>query len=146
MTKYLLIVTFEGGAEEKPMDQWQPAEISAHLDYYRRLNEALTASGELVGGEALAGPDVAKVVTSDGAAPVVTDGPFTEFKEWVAGYQIIDVETEQRAVEIAALVSAVPGPGGKPTGQPIQIRRVLEQGPANADEMVDYLSTADGQA
>lgn len=146
MTKYLLIVNFEGGAVQEPMEEWKPEEITAHLDYYRRLNDLLTASGELVRHELLTGPDVAKVVTSDGTAPVVTDGPFTEFKEWVAGFQVIDVETEQRAIEIAALVSAVPGPGGKPTQQPIQLRRVMEQGPANADEMVDYLATADGQS
>ncbi|MFC7624466.1 YciI family protein [Microlunatus sp. GCM10028923] len=145
MTKYLLIVNFEGGAVQEPMEEWKLEEITAHLDYYRRLNEQLTASGELVGGALLSGPDVAKVVTSDGATPVVTDGPFTEFKEWVAGYQIIDVETEQRAIEIAAQVSAVPGPGGRPTQQPIQLRRVMEQGPGSADAMMDYLSTADGQ-
>ena len=60
-------------------------------------------------------PDLAKIVTSDGvAAPVVTDGPFGEFKEWVAGYQIVDVESEARAIEIAAQLSAVPGPGWPP--------------------------------
>ena len=61
----------------------------------------------------LTGPDLAKIVTSDGrTAPVVTDGPFQEFKEWIAGFQIVDVESEERAIEIAAQVSAVPGPGG----------------------------------
>jgi hypothetical protein len=41
-------------------------------------------------------------VASDGIAPVVTDGPFQEFKEWLAGYQILDVDLEERALEIAA--------------------------------------------
>ena len=95
MTRYLLGVTFEPGVVDTPMEEWEPEEITAHLDYYRALNDELTANGELVGGEALTGPDLAKVVTSDGAtAPVVTDGPFGEFKEWLAGYQIVDVETE----------------------------------------------------
>lgn len=146
MTKYLLIVNFEGGAVDEPMDQWQPAEISAHLDYYSRLTEELVASGELVGGALLSGPDVAKIVTSDGTTPIVTDGPFAEFKEWVAGYQIVDVESEERAVEIAAKVSAVPGPGGRATQQPIQIRRLLDQGPSDADQMADWLTTADGRS
>ena len=66
---------------------------------------------------------------------MVTDGPFPEFKEWVAGYQIVDVESEERALEIAARISAVPGPGGVPIQQPIQVRRVMEKGPANAEEM-----------
>jgi hypothetical protein len=51
----------------------------------------------------LTGPRLARIVTSDGlGAPLVTDGPFQEFKEWLAGYQIVDVESEQRAIEIAA--------------------------------------------
>ena len=66
-------------------------EVTAHLDYYRRLNEELVASGELVGGALLTGPDLAKVVASDGVEPVITDGPFQEFKEWIAGYQIVQV-------------------------------------------------------
>ena len=66
------------------------------------------------------------MVTSDGvAAPVVTDGPFAESKEMLAGFQLVDVESEQRALEIAARISAVPGPGGVPQQQPIAVRRVL---------------------
>lgn len=139
MVKYLLIVNFEGGAVDTPMDQWKPEEIDAHLDYYAKLTEELVASGELVGGALLTGPDLAKIVTSDGVEPVITDGPFQEFKEWVAGYQIVEVESEQRALEIAARVSAVPGPGGRPTQQPIQVRRFLEQGPSTADEMTAWI-------
>ena len=76
----------------------------------------------------LTGPDLAKIVTSDGrTAPVVTDGPFQEFKEWIAGFQIVDVESEARAIEIAAQVSAVPGPGGVPLQQPIQVRQVMDR-------------------
>ena len=102
MTRYLLVVNFEGGVVDTPMEEWKPEEITAHLDYYRALHEELVDSGELVQSEVLAGPDLAKIVTSDGAtAPVVTDGPFQEFKEWLAGYQIVDVESEARAIEIA---------------------------------------------
>ena len=75
--------------------------------------------------QALAGPDLAKIVTADGlTAPVVTDGPFQEIKEWVAGYMIVDVETEERAIEIAARYSAVPGPGGLALEQPIHVREL----------------------
>ena len=115
--------------------------MQAHLDYYAALNRELTASGELVGTEILTGPDLAKVVTSDGVtAPVVIDGPFQEFKEWIAGFQIVDVESEARAVEIAARVSAVPGPGGVPLQQPIQVRQLMEQAPSDAEEMDGFLS------
>lgn len=145
MTRYLLGVTFEPGVVDTPMEEWEPDEITAHLDYYGALNRELTASGELVGGEILTGPDLAKVVTSDGAtAPVVTDGPFQEFKEWLAGYQIFDVESEARALEIAARLSAAPGPGGVPLQQPIHVRRIMDDAPSNAVEMGDYLETARG--
>src|SRR5215475_2327357 len=106
MARYLLGVTFEPGVIDMPMEEWKPEEITAHLNYYRALNEELTASGELVQTEILVGPDLAKIVASDGvSAPVVTDGPFQEFKEWLAGYQIFDVDSEERAIEIAARLS-----------------------------------------
>src|SRR5437867_4993847 len=79
MPRYLLVVNFEGGVVDTPPQEWEPEEIAAHLDYYKALHEELVASGELVDSEVLAGPDLAKIVTSDGvAAPVVTDGPFQE--------------------------------------------------------------------
>src|SRR5438876_2310693 len=145
MPRYLLAVNFESGVVDTPMEEWKPEEISAHLDYYKALNEELVESGELVRTEVLAGPDLAKIVTSDGTAPVVTDGPFQEFKEWLAGYQIVDVESEERALEIAAKVSAVPGPGGVAAQQPIQVRQVMTQTPRDAAEMIEYLQTAGGK-
>jgi hypothetical protein len=145
LARYLLIVDFQPGKSKSPMDQWKPEEVQAHLDYYRVLNRELIANGELVGGEILAGPDLAKVVTSDGKDTFVTDGPFQEFKEWVAGYQIVDVDSEARAIEIAGLVSAVPAEGGVPMQQPIQVRRVMENAPSDAAEMAEYLQTADAR-
>ena len=135
----MLAVDFQPGADPTPMSEWEQAEIDAHLEYYRVLNAELRASGELVGGMILTGPDLAKIVVSDGTAPVVTDGPFQEIKEWIAGFQIVDVETEARALEIASLVSAVPGRGGRPLQQPITVRPLMEQGPSGAEEMLAYL-------
>jgi hypothetical protein len=90
------------------------------------LNEELIALGELVDAQGLAGPDAAKFVTWDGErAPVVTDGPYSEFKELLAGYRIIDIETEERAIEIAARISAAPGMDGQPVGDPIEVRQIL---------------------
>jgi hypothetical protein len=142
MPRYLLAVTFAGGDGIPPMTEWTPDEVQAHLDYYSVLNEELTASGELVETTILTGPDLAVIVTGDGqTAPVATDGPFAEVKEWIAGFQIVDVESEERAIEIAGKVSAVPGPGGVPTRQPIHVRRVMEQGPGGAAEMDSYVRT-----
>jgi hypothetical protein len=137
MTRYLLAVNFDNGvlADGVPMTEWKPEEIDAHFDYYRAIHQELVENGELVQSEVLAGPDIAKVVRSDGKQPVVTDGPFQEFKEWLAGFQIVDVESEARALEIAAKLSAVPGPGGVPIQQPIGVRRVMDKGPRNVTEM-----------
>jgi hypothetical protein len=146
MPRYLLGVDFSPGVVETPMEEWKPQEIEAHLDYYRALGKELEESGERIQSEVLSGPDLAKIVTSDGlSAPVVTDGPFQEFKEWLAGFQIIDVESEERAIEIAARLSAVPGPDGVATQQPIQVRRVMDQTPSDAAEMEEYLQTAGGK-
>jgi hypothetical protein len=140
MPRYLLAVTFEPGVVDTPMEQWKPEEISAHLDYYKVLSEQLLNSGELVDSTILAPPSLAKIVTSDGAhAPTVVDGPFPEFKEWVAGFQIVEVESEARALEIAAKVSAVPGPNGVATQQPIHVRQVMDKAPSDVAEMEAFL-------
>jgi hypothetical protein len=144
MSRYLLAVDFQPGVVDAPIEEWKPEEITAHLDYYRALHRELVASGELVQSEVLAPPDLAKIVTSDGKVPVVTDGPFQEFKEWLAGYQIVDVESEARAIEIAAKISAVPGPDGVPLQQPIHVRQVMEDAPSNAAEMVEYVEHTGG--
>jgi hypothetical protein len=126
MAKYLLTIDYNGGDVDAPMTEWEPEEINAHMDYYRALNRELTDSGELIEVHALTGPELARIVVADGAtAPVVTDGPFAEFKEMLAGYELIDVDSDERAIEIAAKLSAVPGPGGKPLRQPIGVRRVM---------------------
>ncbi len=145
MTRYLLAVDFQPGVVDTPMSEWKREEITAHLDYYETLHDELVASGELVDSTVLTGPDLAKIVSSDGrTAPVVTDGPFQEFKEWIAGFKIVDVESDERAIEIAARVSAVPGPGGVPLQQPIQVRQVMEQAPSDAEEMDGFLAQATG--
>jgi hypothetical protein len=125
--KYLLSVDYQPGVIDKPMTEWEPADIAAHMDYYAALREELLASGELVTQEALTGPELAKVVTADGVtAPVVTDGPFAEFKEMLAGFQLVDVDSEARAIAIAAKISQVPAAGGVPQQQPIWVRRVMD--------------------
>ena len=144
MARYLLIVTFEPGVVDTPMDEWKPEEITAHLDYYAALRDTLVATGELLQSEVLTPPDAAHLVTSDGSHRVVTDGPFQEFKEWVAGYQMVDVDSEERALEIAGLISAVPGPGGTPLQQPIHVRRVMDGRPADVPEMVTWMEGAGG--
>jgi hypothetical protein len=109
-----------------PMTEWAPADVKAHIDFQVALNQELAERGELVDAQGLAGPELAKFVVSDGAtAPVITDGPFPESKELLAGYRLVDVETAARAIEIAAQASAAPGPNGVPIRQAIEVRQVL---------------------
>src|SRR4051812_18033492 len=126
MTRFLLLQKYEGGVGcDVPMTEWAPEDVKAHIDFQQSMNDELTKSGELIAAEGLAWPDQAKFVTYDGVgAPVVTDGPFAESKELLAGYRMVDVESEARAIEIAAKSSAAPGPGGVPIQQPIEVRQV----------------------
>jgi hypothetical protein len=109
-----------------PITEWTPADIKAHIDFQHVLNHELSQLGELVDAQGLAGPDQAKFVVSDGVgAPVVTDGPYPESKELLAGYRVIDVETLDRAIEIAARLSAAPGQNGVPIRQAIEVRQIM---------------------
>jgi hypothetical protein len=109
-----------------PMSEWTPDDIKAHIAFQQALNAELAGRGELVDAQGLAGPELAKFVVWDGTgAPVITDGPFPESKELLAGYRLVDVETAGRAVEIAAQASAAPGMNGVPIRQPIEVRQVL---------------------
>jgi hypothetical protein len=125
--KYMLLKTYSPAAYcDTPITEWAPEEIEAHIDFQRALGAELAKSGELVDAQGLAGPEQAKLVSSDGrSAPVVTDGPFPETKEFLAGYWIVDVDSPQRALEIAAKASEGPGPGGKPIGEYIEVRPIM---------------------
>jgi hypothetical protein len=121
-----MLLQYYGGVEGlAPMAEWAPEEARAHIDFQVDLNAELRESGELVEAQALTAPELAKRVVSDGGTPVVTDGPFPEAKELLAGYRMIDVESQERAIEIAARGSAAPGPGGVPIRDRIEVREVM---------------------
>ncbi|WP_117214713.1 YciI family protein [Allorhizocola rhizosphaerae] len=126
--KYMLLMNYARPEDLPPVHTWTPEEIRASGEHMMGIHRELSEAGELVGTEGLTAPDAAKIVTSDGGVPVVTDGPFPETKEFLAGYWLIDVESEERAIEIAARTSAAPGPGGKPTGRPVEVRPVMSRG------------------
>jgi len=111
---------------------WPPGDINAHINFMKRFAVELKEAGELVGAEGLAGPEEARIVRAGkGGAPEVTDGPFAEAKEFLAGYWIVDVDSRQRAYEIAARASAAPGKGGVPLNMPIEVREVMGAPPAD---------------
>ena len=125
--RFMLLQNYAGGAGcTVPMGEWAPEEVEAHIDYQRALNRELTERGELLDAQALTVPSLAKFVIHNGiGAPAITDGPFPETKELLAGYRIVDVESPERAVEIAAMISAAPARGGVPIQQPIEVREVM---------------------
>ena len=126
--KYMLLMNHSSGSEVSPVGEWAPEDMKASGAHMMAIHEELTASGEFVGAEGLTAPDAAKIVTHDGVgAPVVTDGPFPESKEFLAGYWLVDVESEERAIEIAARTSAAPGRGGRPTAREIEVRPVMSR-------------------
>ena len=123
--KYMLMMHAPRGKGDWEAFNWPPADLKAHMDHMHRLNKELTEAGELVACEGLAGPGQARVVRATKGAPAVTDGPFAEAKEFLAGYWIVDCESPKRAYEIAARASAAPGPGGAPLNIPIEVRQVM---------------------
>ncbi len=125
--KFMLLQDYGGVPEgTPPMTEWTPEEVQAHIDFQKDLNAELRERGELVDARGLAAPELAKFVIADGKSdPTVIDGPYPESKELLAGYRMIDVESLERAVEIAARGSAAPGPGGTPIGQTIEVREVM---------------------
>jgi hypothetical protein len=132
--KYMLMMHAPRGTGEYQASDWSPEDFQAHIAFMHRFNRELTESGELVGAEGLASPGEAKIVRAgkNGSPPAITDGPFPEAKEFLAGYWIVEVDTTERAHQIAAAASAAPGPGGTPLSIPIEVRQVMAGPPADA--------------
>ena len=131
MAKYLLLKHYRGapvGVNDVPMDRWTPAEISAHLQYMQDFADRLTASGEYVDGQAFS-PEGTWVRHDGEGRPPVTDGPFAETKDLVAGWMAIDVDSYERALELAGELSAAPGAGGRPIHEWLELRPFLTAPP-----------------
>ena len=108
---------------------WSQSDIQAHIAFMMRLNKELREAGELVSAEGLSFPDQAKLVRAGKEGEPVTDGIFPESKEFLAGFWIVDVDSAERAYEIAARVSAAPGSKGTPLNMPIEVRPVMSGPP-----------------
>lgn len=109
---------------------WPQQDIKAHIAFMKDFAEQLGASGELVAAEGLASPDQAKLVRAGADGQPITDGVFPEAKEFLVGFWIVDVDSPERAYELAAQASAAPGPGGAPLNMAIELRQVMS-GPPN---------------
>ncbi|SNQ52135.1 YCII-related protein [Frankia canadensis] len=126
--KYLLLKHYRGGptpvVDYPPLQEWAPAEVDAHLQYMNDFADRLRETGEYVDSQALA-PGGAFVRYDGEGRPPVTDGPFAETKDLIAGWMIIDVESWERAVALAGELSAAPGVGGRAIHEWLEVRPFL---------------------
>jgi hypothetical protein len=123
--KYMLMMHAPRGTGDWGVNQWTPDDLTAHMQFMHDLNRDLTAAGEWVDGQGLAAPGEATLVRAGKDGAPVTDGPFPESKEFLAGFWIVEVDSPDRAYQIAARASAAPGPGGAPLNMPIEVRQVM---------------------
>ena len=128
MPKYLILKHYRGTpptVNDHPMDEWTPAEVDAHMRFMDEFGARLQENGELVDAQALA-MDGAWVRAEGPGKPPVTDGPFAETKDLIAGWMVIDVDSYERAIELAGELSAAPGAGGKPIHEWLEVRPFLD--------------------
>jgi hypothetical protein len=131
MAKYLLLKHYRGApapVHNVPMDEWKPEEFEAHVQFMKDFGARLERSGELVDAQALS-PDGLWVRSDGEGRPPVTDGPFAETKDLIAGWMAIDVDSLERAVELAGELSAAPGAGGQPIHEWLEVRPFMAEPP-----------------
>ena len=124
MPKYLILKHYRGApatVNDHPMDQWAPDEVDAHSQFMDAFGKRLEENGEYVDAQALS-PEGAWVRADDQGRQPVTDGPFAETKDLIAGWYVVDVDGWDRAVELAGELSLAPGKGGKPIHEWLEVR------------------------
>ena len=139
MAKFLLLKHYRrnSGPTNLPeadvaMDQWTEAEVAAHIQFMNDFADRLRERGEFVDGQALS-PEGTFVRYDGEGKPPVTDGPFAETKDLIAGWMVIDVDSQERAYEAAAELSAAPGKGGEPIHEWLEVRPFLTDMPSSAE-------------
>ena len=128
--KFMLMMNAPLGTGDYGVVDWKLEDLKAHIGFMKTFGAELKQEGVWVAAEGLAPPGQARIVRAGkGGAPEVTDGPFAETKEFLAGYWIVDVESPEQAYAIAARASVAPGPGGKPMNMAIEVREVASAPP-----------------
>jgi hypothetical protein len=115
--KYMILMFGDQSGMATQTPEW----IKEMMQFMHRFNADMMQSAEFVDAQGLADASQAKTVRFKDGTPVATDGPYAESKESLAGYWIVDVENEARAIELASRVVAFIGPAGAP---PIEIRQI----------------------
>jgi hypothetical protein len=124
--RYMLMMnTPAAGNCDYQLNDWSPEDFKAHIAFMHEFNAEIRSSGEFVLGEGLTPPKDARLVRAAKDRTPITDGPFAESKEFLAGFWIVEAESAQRAYELAAKVSAAPGPGGKPLNMGVEVRPIM---------------------
>jgi hypothetical protein len=123
--KYMLMMSATK-AEWQSFGTMTPDDIRTHIMFMHQLNADLKASGEMVDAQGLSPPNQTRLVRAraGGGPPLVTDGPFAEAKEFLAGYWVLDCKSPERVYEIAARISAAPGRGGAPMNFAVEVSPV----------------------
>jgi len=114
--KFLLIMQVNPAALEALTEAERDTIMSGHENFMTSTRE----SGEFIATQALADPANSVTVRGTGGVPAVTDGPFLEAKEFMGGYYLIDVESKERAVELAQQI-----PDTKFSGLAIEVRPIM---------------------
>jgi hypothetical protein len=127
--RYMLMMNAPAGNGDYKINDWSPDDFKAHIAFMHRFNDELRTAGELVAAEGLAPPKDARLVRAGKDQSPVTDGPFAESKEFLAGFWIVEVESAERAYALAAKVSDAPGPGGAPLKMGVEVRQVMSAPP-----------------
>ena len=134
MAKYLLLKHYRGApapVNDVAMDRWAPAEVDAHIKFMQDFAAKLERDGEFVDAQALS-PDGVWVQYGGEGKPPLVDGPFAETKDLIAGWMVIDVDSYDRAVELAGELSASPGANGEPIHEWLELRPFMGAPPTVA--------------
>lgn len=114
--KYLLIMQLNPELFASLSEEQRNEIFSGHDEFIRTI----TGSGEMVSTEALADPSNSSTVRTRDGVPSVTDGPYLESKEYMAGYYVVDCESKERAIELAFMI-----PDNRYTG--VEVRPIMSQ-------------------
>jgi hypothetical protein len=120
--RFMLMLNTERDGYTRYMS-WPKEVLEANAAFMIAFSKQLSGAGELVSAEGLASPQQAKLVRAGKDGKPITDGVFPESKEFLAGYWIVDVESAERAYELAAEASTAPGVGDAPLW--VEVREIM---------------------
>ncbi len=117
--KYMMLLFGDLDPADLAQRDWTMAEL---VGFMHRFNDEITQTGELVAAEGLTHSAQGRTVQFTNGAIAVTEGPYGETREVLAGFWIVDVDSEERVIELASKVVAF-------TREPLEIRRIGDAPP-----------------